>query len=388
MERFMTGRRTEMIYLNNAATTYPKPQCVQDACNAFFQRIPAGQFRSAADTGTADIFTQCRKKLGTLLGIRETERIYFTSGSTEALNKIFYGLGIPASQMIVTASEHNSVLRPLYNIPSIQGAPAVVPCDRNGKVHPEMLERYIAAESRVLVVNHCSNVTGCIQDMREISRIARKHHLLLIVDLSQSAGCIPVDVDGWMADAIAFTGHKSLFGIQGSGGYYVRSGIPFRPMLFGGSGKDSGRLFYDPDDYEYETGTLNGMGVTALDAGAGYLLEKGVAHIQREEQEKMRYLYESLSRTDALTLYGEAEENKGPVLNFNVEGLKAADTAYILQNSYGIISRAGLHCAPLLHACLETGPWGTVRISISDLNTWEELERFVQAVREICQAAG
>lgn len=377
-----------MIYLNNAATTYPKPQCVQDACNAFFHRLPAGQFRSASDAGMPDIFTECRKKLGALLGIRETERIFFTSGSTEALNKIFYGLGIPASRIVVTATEHNSVLRPLYNIPAIQGNPIVVPCDGNGRVHPEELERCITKDCRALVVNHCSNVTGCIQDMERIGRIAQKHGLLFIVDISQSAGCIPVDVDGWAADAAVFTGHKSLFGIQGSGGYYIRDGLPFRPMLFGGNGKDSSRLVYDQDTYEYEAGTQNGMGVAALDAGAGYLLEKGVALIRREEQEKMRFLYEELSRMEAFIPYGNVKENQGPVLSFNIKGLKAPDTAYILLNSYGIVSRAGLHCAPLLHAYLGSGQWGTVRISISDQNTWADLERFVSAVREIGQAAG
>lgn len=276
-----------MIYLNNAATTYPKPQCVQEACNNFLQRPPAGQFRSVFDEGAPDIFTECRKKLGRLLGIKEREQIFFTSGATEALNKILYGLGIPASQTIVTATEHNSVLRPLYNIPSIQGTPVIVPCDRNGKVHPEELERYIKTDSRALVVNHCSNVTGCIQDMEQIGSIAKKHHLLFIADISQSAGCIPVDVDGWMADAAAFTGHKSLFGIQGSGGYYIRDGISFRPMLFGGNGKDSSTLLYNQDIYEYDAGTQNGMGAAALDAGTGYLLEKGVAHIQKEEQGRM-----------------------------------------------------------------------------------------------------
>lgn len=377
-----------MIYLNNAATTYPKPQCVQEACNNFLQQPPTGQFRSAFDESVPDIFTECRKKLGRLLGIKEQKRIFFTSGATEALNKILYGLGIPASRTIVTATEHNSVLRPLYNIPSIQGTPVIVPCDRNGKVHPEELERYIKTDSRALVVNHCSNVTGCIQDMEQIGSIAKKHHLLFIADISQSAGCIPVDVDGWMADAAAFTGHKSLYGIQGSGGYYIRDGISFRPMLFGGNGKDSSTLLYNQNIYEYDAGTQNGVGAAALDAGTGYLLEKGVAHVQKEEQEKMRYLYEELSRMETLILYGSAEENRGPVLSFNLKGLKAADTAYILQNSYGIVSRAGLHCAPLIHSCLETGCHGSVRISISEQNTWKELEQFVSAVWEICRAAG
>lgn len=375
-----------MIYLNNAATTYPKPQCVQEACDAFFGRPPLGQFRSSVDVGASDIFADCRERLGMLLGIRERERICFTSGSTEALNKILYGLAIPASRVVVTATEHNSVLRPLYNIPAIMGIPVVAPCNGSGRVLPQELEKCIKPGSRALVVNHCSNVTGCIQDMEEIGKIAKRHNLLLIVDVSQSAGCVPVDIDKWGADAVAFTGHKSLFGIQGSGGYYIRSGIPFRPMMFGGNGQDSSRLLYKEEDYEYDAGTQNGIGVAALNAGLGYLLTKGVECIQAGEQEKMRWLYEELAETDSVVLYGNAEENRGPVLSFNIEGLDPADTSYILQNSYGIVSRAGLHCAPLIHFCLGSGKKGTVRISISDQNTWEELEQLVSAVREISQA--
>lgn len=376
-----------MIYLNNAATTYPKPQCVQDACTAVFHRLPEGQFRSSGHVEAGDIFSDCQKRLGGLLGIRETENIHFTSGSTESLNKILYGFGIPASQILTTATEHNSVLRPLYNIPSMKGTPGIVPCSREGRISPEELEQMITPEIKAVVINHCSNVTGCVQDMKKISKIVKSRNLLLIADVSQSAGCIPVDADGWGADAIAFTGHKSLFGIQGSGGYYIRSGRPFSPMFFGGSGKDSKRLVYEAENYEYDAGTQNGIGIAALYAGAGYLLEKGIENIQAEEQEKIRYLYEELSRISGITLYGNARENRGPVLSFNVDGLSAGDTAYILQNSYQIVTRAGFHCAPLIHAYLGTEKNGTVRVSISGLNTWEEMEYLVRAVREIAGCA-
>lgn len=375
-----------MIYLNNAATTYPKPQCVQDACTAVFRQLPAGQFRSADRSESGDIFSACRNRLGKLLGIRETERIYFTSGSTEALNKILYGFGIPASQILTTATEHNSVLRPIYNIPAIRGTPKILPCSKEGKISTERLKREITPEIKAVIINHCSNVTGCIQEMGEISEIVKENGRLLIVDISQSAGCIPVDVDGWGADAVAFTGHKSLFGIQGSGGYYVRGGAAFTPMFFGGSGKDSERLRYDEENYEFDTGTQNGMGVAALYAGTGYLLERGIAAVQEKEQEMIRYLYREISVMPGVILYGNEAENKGPVFSFNIEGITASDTAYILQNSYGIVTRAGLHCAPLIHAFLGTEKNGTVRVGISDLNTWAEMEEFVAAVKDICRS--
>ena len=372
-----------MIYLNNAATTYPKPQCVQEACTAVFHRLPEGQFRSSGSFEAGDIFSACQKRLGKLLGIEETKNIRFTSGSTEALNKILYGLGICASRILTTATEHNSVLRPLYNIPSIKGTPGIVPCNKEGKILPEELEQRITPEIKAVVVNHCSNVTGCIQNMEAISEIVKKRGLLLIVDVSQSAGCTLVEADGWGADAIAFTGHKSLFGIQGSGGYYIRSGTAFCPMFFGGSGKDSKRLVYEAENYEYDAGTQNGIGIAALYAASGYLLERGIEKIQREEQEKIRYLYQELSRIPSVILYGNAEENKGPVVSFNINALAASDTAYILQNSYQIVTRAGFHCASLIHAYLGTEKSGTVRVGISDLNTWEEMESLVKAVREI-----
>lgn len=373
-----------MIYLNNAATTYPKPQCVQDACTAVFHRLPEGQFRSAGSGTEGDLFSVCRERLGLLLGIRETERIHFTSGATESLNKLLYGLGIPADRILTTATEHNSVLRPLYNIPGIKGEPKILPCSKTGRISAELLERAITPDIRAVVINHCSNVTGCIQEMEEIAGIVKQRGRLLIVDTSQSAGCIPVDVDGWGADAVAFTGHKSLFGIQGSGGYYVRDGVDFIPMFFGGSGRDSERLRYDRENYEYDTGTGNGIGVAALCAGTGYVLERGVLSIQEKEQEMICYLYRELSNLPGVVLCGNEEDNRGPVLSFSVEGITASDTAYILQNSYGIVTRAGLHCAPFIHPYLGTEKNGTVRVSISDLTTWGELEEFVGALKEIC----
>lgn len=375
-----------MIYLNNAATTYPKPQCVQDACTAVFHKLPEGQFRNSGEFAEEDIFSACRKNLGMLLGIRETGNIHFTSGSTEALNKILYGFGIPSPQILTTATEHNSVLRPLYNIPSIKGEPKILPCNEKGKISLEELERGMTPEIRAVIINHCSNVTGCIQEMKSIAEIVKGKGALLIVDISQSAGCIPVDVDSWEADAVAFTGHKSLFGIQGSGGYYIRNEETFTPVFFGGSGKDSRTLIYDKEHYEYDAGTQNGIGAAALYAGTAYLLGRGVETIQAEEQEKMGYLYEELSRISGVSLYGSREENKGPVLSFNVGRLAAADTAYILQNSYQIVTRAGLHCAPFIHSYLGTEKNGTVRVSISDLNTWEEMREFVGAVQDICRA--
>lgn len=373
-----------MIYLNNAATSYPKPQCVIDAYTEALNALPSGQFRSGGFLSAGDIFDTCRQNLGQLLGISETERIFFSSGATDSLNIILNGLGISADEIITTATEHNSVLRPLYNLPAIKGSPVIVPCDIYGTVAPEDMEKAIRPETECVIVNHCSNVTGAVQDIAAIGKIAAAHRLLLILDASQSAGALPVDADGWGVSALAFTGHKSLFGVQGTGGYYVRPGIPFRPSRFGGTGRDSSRLIYDDGDFEYEPGTQNAAGIAALNAGVSYLLDIGVKAVHERETELMDKLYDGLMEFDRARIYGTPEHNAGPVLSFNINGMKPSDTAYILQNAYGIVTRTGLHCAPLIHQYIGSEPDGTVRVSVSYMNTDNDIEELVKAVKDIC----
>ena len=377
-----------MIYLNNSATSYPKPQCVRDAYAEALNALPSAQFRSGGTFESGGIFDVCRQKLGTLLGIADSSRIFFSSGATDSLNSVFCGLGISAENVITTAAEHNSVLRPLYNLPGIKGEPVIIPCDRFGVVSPENIEGAIRPDTRAVAVNHCSNVTGAVQDMKSIGEIAARHGLLFVADVSQSAGAIPVHADEWGISALAFTGHKGLFGVQGTGGYYVREGIPFRPMKFGGTGLDSRKLIYNGGDFEYEPGTQNAPGIAALNAGVSYLLERTVEAVHAHERELMRIMYEGLRTADGVKVYGDYEHDEGPVLSFNINGLKPSDTAYILQNSCGIITRTGLHCAPLIHQYTGSAPDGTVRVSISDLNTEADAKALLGAVREIAEAAG
>ena len=243
-----------MIYLNNGATSWPKPPAVSEAVQACLSGTPASQFRGGSSIMKKDVEVLCREKLGQLLGIRETERIFFTSGATESMNTVLGGLdyGEKDSSILVTQTEHNSVLRPVYNLEQLREHPVlVVKCTINGIVTEESLEIAVRPDSRVLIVNHCSNVTGCVQDMEMIREFVKRHGLILIVDVSQSAGCIPVDADKWEADALIFTGHKSLMGIQGTGGFYVRSGIELKPLKYGGTGRNSAQLTYENKDYEY-----------------------------------------------------------------------------------------------------------------------------------------
>lgn len=375
-----------MIYLNSAATSYPKPACVVDAYMQSINALPSAQFRSAGIFDNSDLFVQTKERLGKILGIKNSENIYFTSGSTEGLNRIISGLPYRADEYMTTATEHNSVLRPLFNL--TEGAePVIIPCDDSGRVSVAQMEQMLTGRTKALIVNHCSNVTGAIQDLQAMGRFARQHRLMFIVDVSQSAGCVEIRADEWEIDALAFTGHKSLLGVQGTGGYYVRDGIILRPLLYGGSGKDSMRIRYEPDDYEYEVGTLNSNGIAALNRAAAYILDKGIDRIHERESELAGYLIDGLSRIDHVKLYGKDLQNRGPVVSLSVDGISPADVAYILQSNYNIITRAGLQCAPLIHACIGSGQNGTLRISFSDESTTAELDEVTAAVRDIADAA-
>ena len=381
-----------MIYLNNAATSYPKPSCVIEALQAYLNSTPASQFRGSEQIGRPDTEEICRKNLGKILGIKETERIYFSSGATEALNTILCGMSdlLEEGEILVTQTEHNSVLRPILNHECLKRFEMVtVPCTMDGEVTREALEKSVTDRTRALIVNHCSNVTGRVQDMNMIGEFARRHHLFFAADVSQSAGCLPVCADEWGADALAFTGHKSLMGIPGTGGYYISPAWKMRPFQYGGTGRNSSQLIYEEGDYEYETGTQNLPGIAALGAATGYILETGLRTIIEREENLMRILYEGLGAMSGITVYGSRETCKGPVMSFNFKNLSPSDAAYIFQNIYGITVRTGLHCSPLIHQAMGTEKQGTVRISISCFTTEEEIMEFLKAAGQMaCAGTG
>lgn len=384
-----------MIYLNNAATSYPKPPCVVEAVQACLMGAPVSQYRGSAELRKEDTTVLCKKKLGELLHIREWKRIVFTSGATESANRLICGLDYENRGIMTSEIEHNSILRPLWNQNCVKEQKiSIVPCTKNGTIEPLEVEKTIlkaAKESEkgnypsVFFVNHCSNVTGQIQNLEAITKICHKYGIFVIADLSQSAGSIRVDADAWQLDGIIFTGHKSLFGMQGIGGYYLREGISLKPLLYGGTGRDSARLLYE-EEYEYEVGTQNQPGIESLLAGVSYILEEGMENIIKKEQHLMTFLYQEMEKISQVKLYNRYSIQHGPVMSMNIKGLDSADVAYILQNVYGITVRTGLHCAPLIHKEMGTEEKGTLRISVSYLTKQEEIEAFVKAIREICSS--
>lgn len=374
-----------MIYLNNAATSYPKPKEVLEVQEVALSLPPESQHRSNSVAGGKDTAGLCREKLSRLLGITCPGRIFFTSGATESLNRIFRGLPKDCRTVIATQTEHNSVLRPIYNIPGFEVA--IAACDGTGRVDPSSLEEAfskVRGDKGVVVVNHCSNVTGAVQDVPALAKAAHRHGFQLLLDASQSAGCLPVETESWGVDLLAFTGHKALFGPRGTGGWYAAEGVEISPLFFGGTGSDSDKYIYGPSDTPpQETGTQNLPGIAGLLAGAEYVLARGITDIQEYDASLRKELKERLDAIPHVMTYGPAVG--GPVLSFNIKGIDPSDAGYILQNEFGITVRTGLHCSPLIHKALGSTPGGTLRAGISCLNTHEDIMALAGAVRQISE---
>lgn len=374
-----------MIYLNNAATSYPKPKCVIDTMIDCLSAPPLGQSRGSRN-GENDLLNDCRNNLARFLGIAQWENIYFSSGATESSNSVIRGIDWREVQIYATETEHNSILRPLYNHPD-KLTIKLLPCDQYGYVDEDSIANIDPNKPAALFINHCSNVTGAVQDIEKIALLAKERNMLLIVDASQSAGCIPIEVDKWGIDILILTGHKSLMAVQGTGAHYVRKGIDFRPYKFGGTGFDSSIIQYTGDgDYEYEPGTQNLPGIAALNTAIKYLQGVGVNQIFSKEKQMINYLINGLRKLEKVKIYSDFQREQGPLLSMNIKGLKAPDLAYILSEGYDIVIRAGLHCAPLIHKRMGTGDGGTLRVSLSQYTSYEELNVFLQAIVDVCKS--
>lgn len=351
------------VYLNNAATSWPKPPSVVEGVTEALACEPVSPLRSNL-SARDDVLTALRRSLGRLFNIGAWERIFFCSGATDAVNRVLKG--VVWRDCSFSPDSHNSVLRPLFN---------------------DVFTKSDGAYS-LTVCNHCSNVTGAVVDVDEACQEAHRQGRLLLLDAAQSAGCIPIDVDGWGVDILVFTGHKALFGPMGTGGYYMRRGISLRPLLFGGTGRDSSLIKYgDDNEWEYEVGTQNMPGLAGLKAGVDYVLERGVENICQKERQLTLWLIDELRRIPKVRLFVAPAPNvQGPVASFNIDGLHPADVGYILQNSYGITVRTGLHCAPLAHQSLGTEKYGTVRVSLSDFTSESDIQALVKAVKGIASS--
>lgn len=377
-----------MIYMDNAATTMRKPQEVIDAvAEAMCSMGNAGRGVNSASLGAARTIYDTREKLAGFFHAENPKQIVFTMNSTESLNTALKGVLNPGDHVITTMLEHNSVLRPLYELESRGIELTIVKSTPQGTLDYAEFEQAVRANTKAIVCTHGSNLTGNLVDVKRVGEIAKRHGLLFIVDASQTAGVFPIDVQEMQIDILCFTGHKGLLGPQGTGGMYVREGVAVRPLKTGGSGVQTYSKTHPAEmPTALEAGTLNGHGIAGLDAALGYLEKVGIDTIRKREQELMWRFYEGVKDIPGVKIYGDFHtKERCPIVVLNIRDYDSGEVSDELLVGYGISTRAGGHCAPLMHEALGTVEQGAVRFSFSHYNTEEEIDTAIRAVREMAE---
>ena len=381
-----------MIYLDHAATSWPKPPQVKEAMNRFMEEVGANPGRSGhlLSIEAARILYEARESLAALFHVRDSSRIVFTLNATESINLALRGLLKPGDHVITSSMEHNSVMRPLRDLEKRGIELGIIPCSREGMMDPREVERRVKPDTKMVVLNHASNVTGTLLPANEVGSIAKQYDLLFLVDAAQTAGAYPIDVERNGIDLLAFTGHKSLYGPQGTGGLVIGERVNEKemvPLKQGGTGSRS--EFEEQPDFlpdRFESGTPNGVGIAGLLAGVRFVLEKGVEQIHQQESRLMDRLIEGLKEIPQLKFYApENRKDRMATLSFNLERLSSSEMALRLEKEFGILCRPGLHCAPAAHRTIGTFPEGTVRFSLSLFSTEDEIETAIQAVSSIAK---
>lgn len=377
-----------MIYLDSSATSFLKPPQVAEAVFRSFNTIGnAGRGAHAPTLNASRLIYDTREKLAALFGTPDPSRIAFTCNATEALNIAIHGAIHPGEHVITTACEHNSVLRPLYLKEKEGTELTIIPADKKGRIRYDLLESSVKSNTSAIVLTHASNLSGNVTDLAFMSNFAKKHGLLLIVDASQTAGSLPINVVKMGIDILCFTGHKGLFGPQGTGGLYVREGLTLSPLKSGGSGIHSFDRQHPTDmPTALEAGTLNGHGIAGLNAGLDYILSTGVKNIHAKEISLARRFVNGISDISDLKLYGDIDAPlRTPIISLNIGNMSSASVSDILWEDYEICVRAGAHCAPLMHKTFGTEKQGAVRFSFSCFNTEAEIDTAIRAMHEIAE---
>lgn len=375
-----------MIYLDNAATTMHKPKEVIDAVvEAMTSLGNAGRGANEASLSAARIIYDAREKLCRFFNGEDPRQIVFTSNSTESLNIAIKGLLEPGDHVITTMLEHNSVLRPLYEMEKKGVALTIIKADKRGRFSLEEMEAAIRPETKMIVCTNGSNLTGNYVDIGKVGEMAHRHDVLFVVDASQTAGVFPIDVRNMQVDVLCFTGHKGLLGPQGTGGMYVREGLAIRPLKSGGSGVQTYSKTHPREmPTALEAGTLNGHGIAGLRAGVEYIENTGLDTIRVREQELMWRFYEGVKEIPGVTVYGDFDSRERcAIVSLNIGDYDSSEVSDALLTEYGISTRPGGHCAPLMHEALGTVEQGAVRFSFAHSNTEEEVDIAINAVREL-----
>ncbi len=380
---------SQLIYLDNSATTFPKPEEVYTYMCDFYRKHGVNPGRSGFDAAiaTEEVVMSTRKMLTELFRGDDPNRLTFSYNASDSLNMVLQGLARRGDHVITTMLEHNSVLRPLYHLEQ-DGTIGVtiVPFDQEGYVDPDDIRKAIRKNTRMVVVNHCSNVIGTIQPLTEIGKICREAGVYFVVDSSQSAGAVPIDIREMCIDVLVFTGHKCLMGPTGIGGSYVCNDVPVKGTRFGGTGvRSAQRTHLEEFPYRMECGTLNIVGVAGLHAGVKWITEQGIDNLHRKEMDLWDRLRKGVQAIPNVVTYCAGSPlQKNPVLSLNIMGFEAGDVGTILDVDYNIACRTGLQCAPMAHQGIGTDKiHGTVRLSIGPFNTEAHIDAAVDAIGEI-----
>ncbi|QKI83598.1 aminotransferase class V-fold PLP-dependent enzyme [Kroppenstedtia eburnea] len=381
----------DVIYLDNAATTWPKPEPVLKSvenCMANYGANPGrgGHRLSRLAGGKVE---ETRRRLARLFQIRDPRNLIFCQNGTHGINLSLKGWLNPGDHVVATTWEHNAVVRPLEMLKKTRGIEVdYIPPGSEEPVDLHRLEKALGSRTRLIVANHASNVTGVLLPVGEIGNIARRRGIPLLVDAAQTAGVVPIDVESMGISMLAFSGHKGLMGPQGTGGLYISPELSLRPLMEGGTGSHSEHL-WQPEERPtgFESGTPNTPGIAGLDAGVQFLSEQGMESIRQHESLLAQQISEGLSRMEGIRVYTPGSSSV-PVVSFNVEGVDGNEVAAILDQHYEIAVRSGFHCAALAHQTLGTADTGTIRVSPGFFNTDQDVEALLQAVGEIRESYG
>lgn len=377
-----------MIYLDNAATTFPKPECVYEAMDKFLREKGANPGRAGhrMSVEAEQEIEKARFTVAGFLGIKSPERLVFTFNATDALNMGIKGLLCKGDHVITSRLEHNSVSRPLSGLEK-QGAITVTRVENSddGFISPDDIRKAVRSNTKLIVCTHSSNVLGTIQPIREIGEVSRERDIVFMVDAAQTVGVCDIDVEEQHIDMLAFTGHKGPFGPTGSGGLYVGKDVKLRAWREGGTGFEPESIS-QPDTlpFQLESGTPNSVGIVGLRTGIEFCIKEGIETIRQHERKLALRLVSALESDDRFEIYGNVDEDrKVGIVSINIKGLKPGEVGAILDNTFNIAVRPGLHCAPYTHQRIGTFPEGTIRLSPGYFNTMEEIEETISGLMKI-----
>lgn len=379
------------VYLDNASTTFPKPKAVSEAMYNFLINIGGNPGRSNHDNAleTNRLLLEARESIASFFNFNKMENVIFTSNITSSLNILINGILKKGDHVITSSMEHNSVIRPLYSLKENNIIELdIISADSFGFISPADIENKIKENTKLVVITHASNVFGSIQPIREIGEVCKKHNIFFVIDSAQSAGVLNIDFKDFNLSALAFTGHKSLFGPQGTGGFIINDDLNSicSPYALGGTGSLSYSLTqpdFLPD--KFESGTLNMPGICGLLEGIKFIKNEGLNTIYEKNSYLRSYLVEELHNINNVILYDSIEkaDSYTSCVSFNIKGLDTSELSYLLDSDYNIKNRSGLHCSPLAHKTIGTYPSGTVRLSISYFNTKDEIDYAISSINNI-----